>query len=83
MTDKQAKALYYRTYKAAVEHRECIAKLIEYSRERFGFDFGDLNSDSLIDTLEYGIGGCIFEEFVEKMNKFKAAMQTEEEKNET
>jgi hypothetical protein len=56
MTNKQFQRLLIKTQKAARAHRFLLDEVGSECVSRYGYHYSDLNSDWLIDSLNYGLG---------------------------
>lgn len=78
MTHKQA---YKKAAELAKQHRFACDELAKFELDKWGFEFAETDSDPIIDTINYGIDSCSFEEYVEHMEYYKEKSRIENENN--
>ena len=66
-----SKGLYNKLIKSARKHHELSQLFHNESVKQFGFEIGETNDDSIIDTVDYGIGGLNYKDFIDRMKQYK------------
>lgn len=68
--------LFYKVQKLAHALRNNSAELNEQIEKEFGYRYSDVDSDLIIDCLDYGTGYITFEQFMEEMKRRKPKEST-------
>jgi hypothetical protein len=71
------KALFEATLKAQVKARDLLHKFNLEEETTYGFTRNDQDLDSLIDAIDYGLGGLTFDEYKRIMEERKAELAKE------
>ena len=65
------KALFNEKKKLIQELNHIGRELDREIKQRWGFHYSQTDSDSMIDTLDYGTSDISYKDFVEEMDNFK------------
>lgn len=61
------------TMNAMIKGITLLKKLADEEEKTYGINHNDANEDFIIDAVDYGIGGCSFEEYKRLMEIAKEA----------
>lgn len=65
------KEIYNSAKKFAHFHRLMCDALAKIELKKFGFEFAETDSDRIIDTINYGMDGLSFEDYVKEMKHYQ------------
>ena len=71
MKNEKLRKQFEKVKKIAFKNRNESHKFDLMIDEVWGFSYSDVDFDSAIDTLDYGISNISFEDFVKEMNNYK------------
>lgn len=72
---KTMKQLFNEKKKLVRKTNEIGRELDKMIIEKWGFSFSETDDDPMIDTLDYGTNSICFEEFEDRMNRYKKSFE--------